>query len=118
LPEERFQQILSAANPPLRLVLAQTEAAEFAVTYTMISEGEEIIVGGGAVTPQFAASSQGGTLVYHNINEHFVNQEYHFEHGGLILKEEGQTLFYLAPIFSVARVVDTTSVILACNCGG
>ena len=112
LPEERFQQILAAAAPPMRLVLTQTEAAEFAVTYTIVSEGEEIIVGGGAVTNQFAKSSQSGSLVYHNFNEHYVAQEYHFEHGGLILKEGDQALFHLRPLFNVGRVVDVTSVVM------
>lgn len=100
-PSVGFDQILTSAENPMRLVLVENGVeAERALTYSMRSADTDTRVvdpgGGREVTPLLERYA-GGTLQYEALNNFFVDQTYRLEHGALLVHQDDRAAIKTGP---------------------
>lgn len=108
-PDLGFDQVLEAADGPVKLVFTQNPlAANHSMTWTETnrSSGAETIHAGGGPIRTVDRGFVGGALRYEARNLHFVDQTYRIDHGAVVLRQGDTAVLRSPPPIEVGRVGD------------
>lgn len=119
-----FDQVIASASPkPLTLHFevidgsiggaAGSLSAEYAIAFREQTGGGEIIeAAGGETLAPFERTFSGGRISYEGLSNHFPDQAYLSEHGGIVLEQSQGTVFRAPPTLEVSQVSNRTQVTL------
>lgn len=103
--EYRFDRLISGASKPLSVLIVEHGlSADYAINYiTYSSTGIGTETGGGLNVTDYRSVHGSGEILYSSSNAYYVNQEYIYSGGGLMLNQsDGMAMLVKPPIvFSI-----------------